>query len=356
MYRYNIKKLNTSGFTLVELLVVMAIFGIILAGVLKVFDTSNYTYKVQEEVTEMQQNVRVTKMFIEKDVRMAGCDLKSFRVSEIEVYPFYFQDNVGANGSDKLIVTYIDHSVEDCADAPPDLRITDTMPDDASAVDVKEEFDNAPYDKWESSFTCGDPPVTYGSGVPFIPFQIIVREKDGSRSDVVWVTNVMNNGSGTWDKILNNDYPSGISNKIINHYPEDSTLSYFSPKKLRRYAYYVVNDTLKRDTLNSTNVVVGSDIVATNIEDLQIAFNLDTDNDGEVDTWIGDTGPAVLTDAQSKQVRLVRITILGKTASEHRGYTNTRPGIENNAAGAATDGYRRKQLQVTIKVRNLGLS
>ena len=60
---------GSSGFTLLEMLVVIGIFGIILAGVLKVFDTSNYTYKVQEEIAEMQQNIRVSKMFLEKDIR-----------------------------------------------------------------------------------------------------------------------------------------------------------------------------------------------------------------------------------------------------------------------------------------------
>ena len=71
----NLFKDNAYGFTMVEMLVVLGIFSGILAGVLKVFDTTNYTYKVQEEVAAMQQNVRVSKMFLERDIRMAGCGI-----------------------------------------------------------------------------------------------------------------------------------------------------------------------------------------------------------------------------------------------------------------------------------------
>ena len=88
------------------------------------------------------------------------------------------------------------------------------------------------------------------------------------------------------------------------------------------------------------------------MEDLQFAFGLDTDADNFIDSWINDTD---LTDIQKDQVRQVRITVLGRTASEHRGHSEIRPAIEDHAAAGTTDGFRRKQLEVTVKVRNLGL-
>ena len=56
------------------------------------------------------------------------------------------------------------------------------------------------------------------------------------------------------------------------------------------------------------------------------------------------------------RVRMIRISILGRTASEHRGYDTSRPAIEDNPAAGSTDGYRRKLLQVTVDIRNMGLS
>ena len=110
---------RSSGFTIVEMLVAMAIFGIILGGVLKVFDTSNYAYMVQEEVAAMQQNVRVSKMFVERDVRMSGCGIGDFYLSGTTVYPVEFQNAVGASGSDKLFINYMNYDASTCPDAPP---------------------------------------------------------------------------------------------------------------------------------------------------------------------------------------------------------------------------------------------
>src|SRR3990172_3282386 len=63
------------GFTLVELLIAMAIASVIgMAGV-AVFSTSNWSYKVNEDVAEAQQNVRVSMERLSKDIRTAGFGL-----------------------------------------------------------------------------------------------------------------------------------------------------------------------------------------------------------------------------------------------------------------------------------------
>lgn len=111
------KLFNSSGFTLIEMLVVMGIFGVVLAGILKVFDTSNYTYKVQEEVAEMQQNVRVSKMFLEKDIRMAGCGLNNLSMGinpsgatvNTRAYALDFFNDDGAKGSDAINIRILNY-------------------------------------------------------------------------------------------------------------------------------------------------------------------------------------------------------------------------------------------------------
>lgn len=346
---------NRSGFTLVELMVVMGIFGLILGGVLKVFDTSNYTYKVQEEVAEMQQNVRVSKMFLERDIRMAGCGMREdFGFYGSRIYGLEFQNAVGTSGSDQILINYINYSVSTCDDILPDLTSTGGPSPSSSEAEVNEELSNSPYDAWTSEFTCDG--NTYG-GTPFKEFMAMIISPDGTQSDVVWITQVQDTG-GT-DKVQNAPYPHGCGsscNMVINTYPEGSTLTFFNPNQLTRVAYYISSDNvLMRDTFDPTDgvTVTASEAIAINIEDLQLAFGLDTDSDDFVDTWINN---ADLTDTQKDQVRLVRINILGRTSTEHRAYENTREEIEDHAAGTTVDGYRRKLLQVTVKVRNLGLS
>ncbi len=62
----------TAGFTLVELLIVLAISAIVLTGVLQVFNTSNKSYSVEEEVAVLQQILRIAKLFLARYVRMSG--------------------------------------------------------------------------------------------------------------------------------------------------------------------------------------------------------------------------------------------------------------------------------------------
>ena len=60
------------GYSLVELLVAMAITLVVMAGVYKVYVTQQDSYLLQEQVAEMQQNARIAKYVLMKDIRMAG--------------------------------------------------------------------------------------------------------------------------------------------------------------------------------------------------------------------------------------------------------------------------------------------
>ncbi len=68
------KALDKRGFTLVELLVVIAIVGVVMAGVYQVYYAQQKSYLVQEQVAAMQQNLRAAMFYMERDIRMAGCD------------------------------------------------------------------------------------------------------------------------------------------------------------------------------------------------------------------------------------------------------------------------------------------
>ena len=65
---------NTKGFTLVELLIAMAISGIIMTGVYAAFKSQQDSYLAQEQVAEMQQNIRAGLYIMTSDLRMAGYD------------------------------------------------------------------------------------------------------------------------------------------------------------------------------------------------------------------------------------------------------------------------------------------
>jgi prepilin-type N-terminal cleavage/methylation domain-containing protein len=63
---------NKKGVTLIELLVGLVISGIIIAGIYRMFIGQTRAYTVQEQVVEVQQNIRGAMELILRDVRMAG--------------------------------------------------------------------------------------------------------------------------------------------------------------------------------------------------------------------------------------------------------------------------------------------
>lgn len=62
------------GFTLVEIMITIAVSGILMAGVYTVFISQQNSYLAQEQVAEMQQNIRSAVDLMTRDIRMAGFD------------------------------------------------------------------------------------------------------------------------------------------------------------------------------------------------------------------------------------------------------------------------------------------
>jgi len=65
------QKLQT-GFTLVELMIAVAISGIIMTAVYQMFIGQRKAYSLQNEIAEMQQNVRASEHMMTREIRMAG--------------------------------------------------------------------------------------------------------------------------------------------------------------------------------------------------------------------------------------------------------------------------------------------
>lgn len=68
----NIRK--TSGFTLVELLVSMALFGVIVSLIINAKIEQQGQSITQQQAAEMQQNIRATLYIMTRDIRMIGYD------------------------------------------------------------------------------------------------------------------------------------------------------------------------------------------------------------------------------------------------------------------------------------------
>jgi len=65
---------NNKGFTLIELLIAMAISGIVMAAIYSAYDSQQKAHVTQQQVVDMQQNIRAAMYYMETSIRMAGCD------------------------------------------------------------------------------------------------------------------------------------------------------------------------------------------------------------------------------------------------------------------------------------------
>ena len=67
-------KSNRKGFTLIELLVAMAITGIVAGAIFTAFLSQQKSYLIQDQVADMQQNLRAAMDIMVREIRMAGYD------------------------------------------------------------------------------------------------------------------------------------------------------------------------------------------------------------------------------------------------------------------------------------------
>ncbi len=87
-----------SGFTLVELLIAMAISGIVLGAAVNTFLAQRWSYALQEHVTAMTQGTRAALEMVTREVRMAGYNPARTSFDGITYDPTQVQIRADLNG------------------------------------------------------------------------------------------------------------------------------------------------------------------------------------------------------------------------------------------------------------------
>ncbi|OGQ07962.1 MAG: hypothetical protein A2026_22500 [Deltaproteobacteria bacterium RBG_19FT_COMBO_46_12] len=108
--------LNKKGITLIELLVALAICGIVIAAIYRLFIGQTRAYTVQDQVVEVQQNVRNAMEILLRDLRMAGFNddnLNSPINIANPIVPPFSDNSITVNYEyfDKASATYQNHIV-----------------------------------------------------------------------------------------------------------------------------------------------------------------------------------------------------------------------------------------------------
>ncbi len=83
------------GFTLVELMIALAISALVLTAIYNIFISNNRIYLKQNEMTKIEQNLRAAMSMMTKDIRMAGYN--STNSSQSGVYHISNSTNIVFN-------------------------------------------------------------------------------------------------------------------------------------------------------------------------------------------------------------------------------------------------------------------
>ena len=116
---------NKKGVTLIELLVVLVICGIVIGGVYRIFISQTKAYTIQDQVAEIQQDVRGAMEIMVRDIRMAGFQSRNFGSALISDSPI-----VTPLSTNRITVNYERNSITNTITyelVGTDLRRTDNI-------------------------------------------------------------------------------------------------------------------------------------------------------------------------------------------------------------------------------------
>lgn len=295
------------GFTLVEILIALAIFGVVIAQAFAVFGAQHLTYTGTERSIEVQQDVRLVTDAVLSDIRMAGYMVpKQAGISSLDG---------GVNGPDMLCISD-PTKIADAEAASATVRFGGArVQASVSGGNLSVNLEDADMDIDGD----GDSDFIVGEGV------IIV---DGTNSLCAVVTSI-----------------TGVSNDVVNFAPGAPNGVGFavaagSGRAVPAVVYRLVGSDLMRNNLRLSNQV----------EDLQVEFGIDGDSDGQIAAAEYRDGMQGNDPLDLLQVRLSVIARADREDDEL--LTGGRPAAANRNAGP-NDGFRRRRVTATIIPRNL---
>ena len=92
---------DARGFTLVELLVAVTIGMVVMAGIYSTYFSQQKSGRANEQLTGLQQNLRVAMFFMEREIRMAGCDPSgqaNARIITAQAQTLRFTEDINGDG------------------------------------------------------------------------------------------------------------------------------------------------------------------------------------------------------------------------------------------------------------------
>jgi len=328
--------MRSRGFTLIELMISIALFGLIAAGAMSLVMSGARTQTHSARVDVAQSSLRAAVDFITRDVlsASAGAPAGTLTLSSGTINAISLNNNAtGDNSSDILDLYTVDGTTA--------AQLSSAV--GASATSL---------------------PITYlqatsgptGQFLTTLPYTANVQVFDINSKTAT----VVSLGGVSSSALTVGALPIGFA-----------AYSYVMPS--RHIVYSVSTAAFASATTSNASMLMMSingsaaQPLAEGVEDMQIAYGFDNDGDGVIsdnngtvaggDEWLFNAAGETVGAWQIGNLRSIRVTLVVKGTSVDTGQTNlpARPAAEDHAAGT-TDGFIRRVLRTEIAVRNFNLN
>jgi len=307
MNKENIKRIH--GFTLIELLIVMGMLGVVMTAVYSLYAVQSRTAIAQDELVEVQQNLRIAMDEISRDIKMSGfllpvdpaCSTVAVPQPLTPVRLNSVFNNAGLVASDAMTLNI-------ASAAGQYARINQKITSGASTVFVVDSAESV--DRFVN--------VNF---VRIVRVQTLVEPSPGlmavtgTNRAALTITVTTNPGVTYMQSDVIIGTSSGVRPDTIQYCVASSTQAGVCPAPI---ASCPANQNCIVKVVNGT-----ANLLATNIKDLQFAYLLKDNTE-------------VNSPPDLRQVRAIRVTISGETVA-----TNT-----------ATREVRKRQMMSVVKMRN----
>jgi prepilin-type N-terminal cleavage/methylation domain-containing protein len=333
-----------AGFSLIELLTVVAIMGLVAVYMGRILTVNEKTYSSTDQLSQAQQNLRAIDDLLERDLRHAGlmvpdavavCGVDNINAPDV----LYVSDALAIDPQGDFS-TYSGATVTS-GNASSTGSVTLTLSD---LVIEPSPPDRPAYD-------------TDGNGTNDSDFQInggvIIASTTNPTAGVACGTvTAVNTGSDQITVDVRSDLSetAGLIAVPAHEYRVNGTQLLWNGNALTdgvedlQVTYIIENDDPPDNQVDAANEIFGDD--ETSAHQL---FNQDNPNAG--------SGAVTLTGSAAELVREVRVNIVVRTRLEDEEFASGRfQGTENrDVSGVTADGFRRRVITTKVMLRNVAM-
>lgn len=348
------------GFTLIEVVVAMAVFAIFMIGILNLLDTSTSISEIEKALADTQENVRFAAYHLMRTTRMTGGAGMPF-AGAAGGSGSWMAGELLSNQSGSVATPYPLGNIEvlDGTDVvtirgffeiPPFFVDKTAVNTGLGRVEIDESEDggrliNPAIDAVEISQLAGRGLVFIGEmdvgeyAVGQVGASSTLEDDAPDRT----LTVTISGDPSAWWTGLN---PSGVATT--------PSFQVFQVGVMDAYTYYV-DPEFRLMRLRADGSANGASVqpVAINIGGLQVALGVDNNSDGQVDVW--QAAPTAVGISGNRVVSM-RITVLGRTPIELPGWQEPAAtfGVGQDTQSVDTAGRRAKwrRIDVVATLRN----